>query len=99
VLNYGVVLEDDELREQFGGNDPMVNGSIFLDLDDDGKLAYGPNLNIQLGQWREALGINEAGYSLEDAKERRALFTIKHRQDKEDPEIVYDQVSKVAPIE
>lgn len=98
MLNFSARLEDDDLHEQFGQY-PLCSGTIFLDLDEDGNFEYGPNKNVKLGQWREALGINSPEYSVADAIGRRAIFGVKHRQDKEDSSITYDQINTYAPEE
>lgn len=55
------VLGQDELAESLNLEDIIVPQSAFLDMGPDGRLAWGVNQNIVLGQVRAALGQNVAG--------------------------------------
>jgi hypothetical protein len=55
------VLGQDELAQSLNLEDIVVPQSAFLDMGPDGRLAWGVNQNITLGQVRAALGQNVAG--------------------------------------
>ena len=55
------VLGQDELAESLNLGDIVVPQSAFLDMGPDGRLAWGVNQNIVLGQVRAALQQNVPG--------------------------------------
>lgn len=57
VLTYNLI--DDALKAQLGLEQPTVQDRLFLDLDDAGNIAFGPNKNVKLGRTREAVGQND----------------------------------------
>lgn len=56
VLSYALL--DDNLKEKLGLEKPTVQDRIFLDMNEDGSIAFGPNKNIRLGRVREAVDQN-----------------------------------------
>lgn len=97
-------IEDQQLAKALNmreGQKVRVKQGLFLDLDSNGKLAWGTNQNIKLAQVRAALGQNQAGKPWSP----RALLgagpaqiTVKHRPDPQDDTKVYSEVVVVAPI-
>lgn len=57
VVHYALLSE--ELKEKLGLEKPTVQDRIFLDMNDDGTIAFGPNKNVKLGRTREAVGQND----------------------------------------
>ena len=57
-------IDDEELAQKLGVEEPRVRASFRLDLAEDGvTLLSGPNKNVRLGKLRDALGQNEPGWS------------------------------------
>lgn len=54
-------IDDPEVREVTGMENPTVRQSIFLDMTESGSLDLGKGKNIALGRLREALGQNGPG--------------------------------------
>jgi hypothetical protein len=55
------ILGQDELAESLNLEDIIVPQSAFLDIRPNGRLEWGVNQNIVLGQFRAALGQNDTG--------------------------------------
>lgn len=53
------LMDDQEVRDFTGMEEPTCRQTVWLDLDGNGKLALGANKNIGLGKLREALGQND----------------------------------------
>ncbi len=60
-VTWSILNLADNLKQELNLAEPTVRQSIFLDFDGNGRLASGPNVNVQLGQLREACGQNVAG--------------------------------------
>lgn len=56
VLHYAILSE--ELKAKLGLEKPTVQDRIFLDMNEDGSIAFGPNKNVRLGRVREAVDQN-----------------------------------------
>jgi len=61
VLRVTWKIPDDALAEELGVEDVQVQDDLFLDVEEDGRLQFGPNRNIKLGRLRDALGQNKPG--------------------------------------
>lgn len=57
VVTYDLL--DDALKAQLGMEKVTVQDRLFLDMDDNGQIAFGPNKNVKLGRTREAVGQND----------------------------------------
>lgn len=57
VVHYAILSE--ELKATLGLEKPTVQDRIFLDMNPDGSIAFGPNKNVRLGRTREAVGQND----------------------------------------
>lgn len=101
VLEVVYDLEDPtggKILEELNRDKIQVRQDIWLDVD-NGTLAFGPNLNVQLGRLRDAVGQNKAGKPwafkmLEGAGP--VMVHVTHRTVNED---VYSQVSKISKPE
>jgi len=101
VLDVMYNVLDEEVKEKMGMDKVIVRQSIFLDVEEDGRLALGqPNKNIKLGKLRDALGQNGSGpWSFHDLKGAGPLvIKVSQRADKNDPSIVYNDVQRTAAI-
>tara|TARA_Y100000310_G_scaffold344774_1_gene459393 strand:- start:2029 stop:2472 length:444 start_codon:yes stop_codon:yes gene_type:complete len=61
VLRVTWKVPNEALAAELGVDDIQVNDDLFLDIEADGRLMFGPNKNIKLGRLREALGQNKPG--------------------------------------
>lgn len=60
ILVVGYVIMDEKLKEDLGLSKIVVQDRVFLDMEKDGALAFGPNKNVRLGKIREAVNQNDA---------------------------------------
>lgn len=58
---YELADEDGKLKEILNRDKVTVRQDIWLDVNDNGGLAFGPNQNVALGRLREATGLNAPG--------------------------------------
>lgn len=63
ILKVTYELEDDtgKLKELLNREKVTVRQDIWIDLNENGGIAFGPNLNVGLGRLREAVGLNKPG--------------------------------------
>lgn len=59
ILIVTWALLDEALKKSLGLEKPTVQDRIFLDVEKNGALSFGPNKNIRLGRIREAVGQND----------------------------------------
>ena len=100
ILDVTYAIDDQGVREETGLPEPTIRQSIFLDIGDDGKLDTGKGKNVNLGRLREAVGLNQPGqaFSFGSLVGQACIVAVKHNPSKDDPEIVYANVSKVAAL-
>lgn len=94
-LNVQWTISDPDYLAKAGREKATITQGIMLDVTDAGTIAMGPNTNIGLGRFREAVGINQPGKSLNDAMGQYGKIKIGHRPDPKDSSIVYDEVTGV----
>lgn len=99
-VSWEVLEIDEELLAELGRDRVIVRQDIWLDIDDHGSIAFGPNRNVGLGRLREAVGLNTPGKpftfkTLEGAGP--ALITIGERPVESGD--VYNEVKKVSSFE
>jgi hypothetical protein len=91
-------LLDDRVRETLGREKVTVRQDIWLDVDPaTGALAKGPNKNVSLGKLLTALDLNQPGVRLSQI-EGTAMVHVRHRSDKNNPEIKYAEVDRVTKV-
>lgn len=63
ILDVVYALNDDDgkLAKQLNRDKITVRQQIWLDLNENSALAFGPNQNVQLGRLRDAVGLNKTG--------------------------------------
>jgi hypothetical protein len=100
ILDITYTVDDAGVREETGLPEPTIRQSIFLDVKDDGTLDTGPSKNVNLGRLRAALGLNQAGqsFNFNMLVGQPSVVAVKHNPDRNDPEIVYANVSRVAAM-
>lgn len=93
-------IDDPQLAEEIGRDPVRVRQSIFLDMTEQGGLDLGKGKNRQLGFLREAVGQNSEGqpWSPRMLQGQVALINVGHRPNNDNPEILYDEVRRVAPL-
>lgn len=90
------VVLDDNLKQKLGRDTITVRQDFLLDIDQNGKVLTGPGKNVRLGALREALGLNQGPFSWDMLPGAGpARIRVRHRPDKNDPEIKYAEVSRV----
>lgn len=102
VININWVVSDDtgvvNLEEITGRPDPVVQQSIFLDIE-NGVLAMGTGKNVDLGRLRDALGQNSGKpWNLGMLDGQIARVTVKHRKDKKNDRVVAQVTSGVKAL-
>lgn len=82
ILDVTWVIDDDNVREVTGMDNPTVRQSVFLDMTADGGLDTGKGKNVQLGRLREALGQNKPGepWSFRNIEGSVARVKVSHRE-------------------
>jgi len=93
-------IEHPELEGEIGRPRSQVRQTVWLDLTEAGDLDFGKGKNIQLGKLRAAVGQNAPGqpWSPSQLVGQSARVRVKHRPDKNDSEIVYEEVSGVSAL-
>lgn len=59
VITYALLDDDNKLKTLLGLDKPTVQDRLFIDVNADGSIAFGPNKNVKLGRVREAVGQND----------------------------------------
>ena len=100
ILDVTYAIDDHSVRDETGLPEPTIRQSIFLDINEEGKLSTEKGKNINLGRLREAVGLNEPGqvFSFASLAGTVCIIAVKHTPDKNDPENVYANVTKVAEM-
>lgn len=74
------VVDDQEVRDLIGMDEPTCRQTIWLDMNEQGGLEFGKNKNVSLGKLREALGQNDGKpWSPLMLKGQPAVINVKHR--------------------
>ena len=80
VLEVIWIIDDQEVRDLIGMDEPTSRQTIWLDVNEQGALEFGKNKNIGLGKLREALGQNDGSpWSPAKLMGCPATVSIKHR--------------------
>lgn len=96
-LNYTMEITDAAFldRAKREGSVQVTYG-VMIDLTPAGQLATGPNKNIGLGKLMDAANCNQPGKNPANAPLGQWVkIRIGHRNDPDDPSIVYDEVKGV----
>jgi len=91
-------IVDDNLKIALGRDKVTVRQTVWLDLTATGLLDNSKGKNIGLGKIRQALSQNDPNtrWSLNSLRGAGpALVEVKHRPDKNDPSVIYAEVSRV----
>jgi len=95
-LNYRVM--DESVAARMHIEQPTARYSFLLEVDPIKGLEVGPAKNVKLGRLLEASGIHSKEWSLSMLEGTTCFGKIKHRADEDDPEIIYNEVSRVTAM-
>jgi hypothetical protein len=93
-------IKDEDLRRQLDRT-PRVRQDIWLDQDANGDLDYSKGKNVGLGRLREALGQNQPGQAWSPAALKGAgpaMLVVTERPDKDNRDIIYNDVKSVGVV-
>lgn len=99
VVTYALMDDDGKLKAALGLEKPTVQDRIFLDVEKDGGLSFGPNKNVRLGRLREAVKQNEPKKAWNFNMLRGqgpVLLKVSHRYNKTTGEGPFSQIDRVA---
>lgn len=93
-------IEHPELESEIGRTKSIARQTIWLDLTASGDLDTGKGRNVGLGRLREAIGQNKSGEAWAPSMIEGAAATvkIKHRADKNDAELKFEEVKAVSAL-
>lgn len=91
-------IQDDNVKEMLGREKITSRQQQMLDLTDTGALDMGKGKNVGLGRIREALNLNDPtqGFAFGMIQGQMAKVVVSHRPDNNDPEVMYDEIKRVA---
>lgn len=98
IITYALLDDDGKLKNLLGLEKPTLQDRIFLDVNEDNSIAFGPNKNVRLGRVREAVGQNDPKKKWNFNMLRGAgpvLLRISHTYDKTTGEGPYSRVERV----
>ena len=98
ILVVTYALLDEALKASLGLEKPTVQDRIFLDVNKDGSIAFGPNKNVRLGRTREAVGQNDPKKPWNFNMLRGGgpvLLKVSHRFNKQTGEGPYASIDRV----
>lgn len=100
VVDVTFALADPSVAEATGRPEPTTRLSLWIDRTAGGAIDRSEGKNIGLGRLLAAIGMNmgDAEFSFNDLIGKSVLVSVTNNPDKNDPETVYDNVSKVAAI-
>ncbi len=101
VLDLTWVIIDDRVKEQLGIDEPTVRQTLWLDVDSNGAIEFGPNKNIDLGRVREVAGLNDPSQPFNFRMlQGIGPFTLKvgNKPDAKDPTKIYANVLRISPV-
>lgn len=91
---------DDDVKSQLGLDKVTVKQGLFLDLSEEGSIDMSKGRNVRLGKLRDAIGQNKSGkpWAPGNMIGCSAVIDVVQRPDKQDPELIYNDVKKVAKL-
>lgn len=97
VIQFAVL--DDAVKTALGRDKVLVRGQFWLDLNAAGGLDTSKGKNVKLGQLVDAVGLNSQPWNFGQLKGRGpVMIKVGHRADKNDPQVKYAEVTRVAKI-
>ncbi len=101
VIDLTWAIIDDRVKEELGIDEPTVRQTLWLDVDANGALSFGPNKNVDLGRVRAIAGLNDPATPFNFRMlQGIGPFTLKigHRPDKNDASKVYADVKRISAV-
>lgn len=95
TVTYALEDNDGKLKELLGRDIPTVRQDIWLDVNDTGGLSFGPNMNVQLGKLRDAVGMNKKGKPFSFTMLEGAGPLLIHVVNEEYNDVIRDRVKSV----
>ena len=98
VVTYALLDDDGKLKTLLGLEKPTLQDRLFLDINPDGSIAFGPNKNVRLGRVREAVGQNDPKKKWQFNMLRGAgpvLLKVAHQYHKTTGEGPYARVDRI----
>lgn len=96
-ISLPLELTDTEVLAELGIEKISTRTQFFLDLDEDGKLAKGPNMNINLAKAFNAAGLYGGEANILALEGRLVLGNTKQRRSDNGAE--YNEVVALAPVD
>lgn len=100
ILDVTFSIESPQVKEAMGLSKVTARHSVFLELNDSGKVDFSQGKNVPLGRLREATGTNysDRPFTFNDLVGKACIVTIINEPDKNDPRDVWTRVKKVGAI-
>jgi hypothetical protein len=100
TLDVSWLIEDAGAKAATGRDEVVVRQGIMLDVTPGGGLDMGQGRNIGLGRLREAVGKNGPGepFSFNMLPGLMAKVSVGHRENRDDPSVVYAEVKMTAKL-
>ncbi len=90
-------ITDPECHELAGRDNIISRHTIFIDLDPEtSKILTGPGINMGLGKFRTAVGMNDGDFSFGTAIGTGLMVSVSHREYEGN---TYDDIKRVAPLD
>lgn len=85
LLNVGWAITDPEVKRLMerdeDADDPIAYQTVFLDIDENGRMKMGKGNNVPLGKLRDAVGQNGPGaWAIPMLEGCHGLCRVEHRQ-------------------
>jgi len=97
ILRLKWDLLDDDLKTKLGRDRILVDQDIWLDLNEDGSIATGPDQNVRLGRTREACDLNDMkGFTFNMFKDQGPLQCTVIEDPDEKSGDIYSKVVRVS---
>ena len=100
ALDVFWLVEDANAKATCGRDEVVVKQGLMLDTTPQGGLDMSTGKNVALGRLREAVGKNTPGeaFSFAMLPGLAAKISVNHREDKNDPSLVYAEVKLVTKL-
>ena len=100
ALDVFWLVEDAGVKATCGRDEVIVKQGIMLDTNPQGGLDMAQGKNVALGRLREAVGKNNPGeqFAFAMLPGLPAKISVSHREDKNDPSVVYAEVRMVTKL-
>ena len=100
ILEVQWCITDEACKTVTKMDKSFAKQSIWLDFTENGVLDFSEGKNVELGRLRDALGQNkEKGkWSPRMLQDQVATIRVSHRPDKNNSDIVYAEVKRVAAL-